>query len=71
MKNKSWQWRKSQNQSFGRIKELLALKKCLANYDVQKPVKIKVGASKSGVGAVLLQDDRPVAYTSNSLTAMQ
>ena len=50
---------------------MLALKKCLANYDVQKPVKIKVGASKSGVGAVLLQDDRPVAYTSNSLTAMQ
>ena len=55
VKNKLWQWGKSQNQSFERIIELLVSKKCLAYYDVQKPVKIQVDASKSGVGAVLLQ----------------
>ena len=70
-KNKPWQWGKSQNQSFERIKELLVSKKCLPYYDVQKPVKIQVDASKSGIGAVLLQDNRPSAYASKSLTATQ
>ena len=55
VKNKLWQWGKSQNQSFERIIELLVSKKCLAYYDVQKPVKIQVDASKSGMGAVRLQ----------------
>ena len=38
---------------------------------IQKTVKIQVDASKSGIGAVLLQDDRPTAYVSKSLTAME
>ena len=71
MRNEPWQWGKSQNQSFERIRELLVSKKCLAYHDVQKPVKILVDASKSGIGAVLLQDDKPIAYASQSLTAMQ
>ena len=68
MKNKPWKWAKSQNKSFERIKELLVSKKCLAYYDVQKPVKIQVDASESGI---LLQDDRSNAYTSKSLTTTQ
>ena len=66
-----WRWGKSQNQSFERIKELLVSKKCLPYYDVQKPVKIQLDASKSGIGAALLQDNRPTAYASKSLTATQ
>ena len=50
---------------------MLVSKKCLAYYDVQKPVKIQVDASKSGIGAILLQDDRLIAYASKYLTAMQ
>ena len=50
---------------------MLVSKKYLAYYDVQKPVKIQVDASKSGIGAVLLQDDRPIACASKSLTATQ
>ena len=71
LKNKPWQLGKSENQSFERIKELLVSKKCFAYYDVQKLVKIQVDASRSGIGDVLLQDDRPIAYTSKSLTATQ
>ena len=71
VKNKPWQWGKSQNQSFERIKTLLVSKKCLAYYDIQKPVKIQVDKNKLGVGAILLQNKRPIAYTSKSLTAMQ
>ena len=46
-------------------------KRCLAYYDVDKPVRMQVDASRSGVGAVLLQDDKPVAYVSKSLTPTQ
>ena len=37
-------------------------------YDVTKDVTIQVDASLNGLGAVLLQDDHPVAYASRSLT---
>ena len=71
VKNKPWQWGKSHIQSFERKKKLLVSKKCLAYHDAQIPVKIQVDATKSGIGAVLLQNDRPTAYSSKSLTAMQ
>ena len=50
---------------------MLTSKRCLAYYDVEKLVRMQVDASRSGVGAVLLQDDKPVAYASKSLTPTQ
>ena len=38
---------------------------------IQKTIKIQADASKSGIEAVLLQDDRPTAYVLKSLTAME
>ena len=38
---------------------------------VQKPVKIQVDSGKSGIGAVMLHDDRPIAYASKFLTEAQ
>ena len=43
----------------------------MAYYAVQKFVKIQVGSSKSGIGAVMLQDDRAIAYVSKYLTETQ
>lgn len=40
-------------------------------FDPKKPVKISVDASSQGMGAVLLQEDRPVAYASKALTKSQ
>ena len=37
-------------------------------FDVQKPVTISCDTSSTGLGGVLLQDQRPVAYASRSLT---
>ena len=37
-------------------------------FDVSKPVTVQCDASKSALGAVLLQDNKPVAYASRSLT---
>ena len=36
--------------------------------DVSKPVTISCDASQSRLGSVLLQDGKPVAYTSRSMT---
>ena len=40
----------------------------LAYYDVNKPVEIECDASKDGLGAVIMQDGRVIAYASRSLT---
>ena len=70
-KNKEWTSEEKQAKAFQRIKDVIVSKKCLAFYDVSKPVTIQVDACKSGVGAVLIQDDVPVAFASKSLTPTQ
>ena len=53
------------------MKELLVSRKGLTYYHVKKPGKIQVDLSKSGIGAALLQNDRPTAYASKFQTAKQ
>ena len=40
-------------------------------FDPSKPVTVQVDASQSGLGAVLLQEGKPVAYASKALTSAQ
>ena len=40
-------------------------------YDPHKPVTLQVDASKTGIGAVVVQDGKPVAHASKALTATQ
>ena len=46
-------------------------KRCLAYYDVKKLVRMQLDASRSGIGAVLIQDGKPVAYASKTLNPTQ
>ena len=50
------------------MKDVLTKASVLAYYDVKKPVKVTCDASKCGLGAALLQDDKPVAFVSRALT---
>ena len=43
----------------------------LGYYDVNKPVVVSVDASSHSVGAVLLQDGRPIAYATKALSEAQ
>jgi len=43
----------------------------LKYFDVTKPVNLQVDASKSGLGAVLLQQGRPVAYGSRAMISAE
>ena len=66
-----WHWEEQQEKALDEIKKVLTSKPVLCYYDVNKPVKLSVDASQSGLGAVLLQDNQPVAYASKSLTDCQ
>ncbi|KAL9983272.1 hypothetical protein ACROYT_G005418 [Oculina patagonica] len=63
-----WHWEEQQEKALNEIKKVLTSKPVLSYYDVNKPVKLSVDASQSGLGAMLLQDNQPVAYASKSLT---
>ena len=67
-KNTAWHWDKPQQDSFEKLKVIITNAPVLKYYDVTKDVTIQVDASPNGLGAVLLQDERPVAYASRSLT---
>ena len=65
-----FQWSFEQQKAFEDIKDTLTKDEgpVLKFFDVSKPVTINCDASPTGLGAVLLQDGYPVAYTSRSLT---
>ena len=61
-------WGEPQIKAFSEIKQVLSAAPVLAYFDVNKPVTITCDASQSGLGALLLQDDKPIAYASRALT---
>ena len=63
-------WDEMANASFQKIKDLIAkiATKPLCYYDRRKPVTVQADPSQRGLGACLLQDGQPIAYTSKSLT---
>lgn len=61
-------WEPVQQQAFERLKHLCTHHPVLKFFDVTKPVEIYCDASSFGLGAVLLQDNQPVAFSSRSMT---
>ena len=69
LKNDSeFQWNASHQQAFNAVKEAIAKATTLAYYDPMKETTIQVDASSRGLGAVLMQEGRPIAFASKSLT---
>ncbi|PIK48181.1 hypothetical protein BSL78_14973 [Apostichopus japonicus] len=70
-KDTVWQWNEEQQKSFDALKVMITNAPILKYFDTNKPVTLSVDASKSGVGAVLLQENKPVAYASKTFTEAQ
>ena len=70
-KDAAWLWQHEHEQSLLRLKELATSAPVLAYFKPNRPVKLSVDASSKGLGAVLIQDDHPIAYASRSLTSTQ
>lgn len=67
--NISWKWEKDQEKAFEEIKSDLSKQPVLALYDPKLEIQLHTDASKSGLGAVLLQKQidgifKPVYYMS-------
>jgi hypothetical protein len=61
-------WSAQCDKAFNTLKKNLTESPVLAYFDSSKEVRIQVDSSKDGIGAVLLQDGRPVEYASRALT---
>ena len=70
-KDAEWQWHQEHLQSFSTLKHLASSAPVLAFFNPRQPVKLSVDASSKGLGAILLQNDHPVAYASRAFTDSQ
>jgi hypothetical protein len=70
-KDSMWQWNHEHNKAIASIKEALSDPVSLHFFDVNKPVLIQADASKSGLGACILQDGRPIAFASRALSSAE
>ena len=53
------------------IKELITNHPVFAYFDPHKELRLQVDASKCGLGAVILQDEKPIAYASKLLNSTE
>lgn len=63
-----WSWQEHHMAAFTRLKELLTSPPVLQYFDVHQPVVLSADASQHGLGAVCLQNNKPVAFASRALT---
>ena len=61
-------WSEAHDVGFKKIKNQISEDVCLRYFDTTKEVVLQVDASEVGLGAVLLQDGKPVAYGSKAVT---
>lgn len=67
----NFEWNDAHQKEFEHLKGLLTNSPVLHFYDKNKPIVLSVDSSKNGMGAVILQNDAPIAYASKSLTTTQ
>ena len=63
-----WAWESEQQDAFEAIKHVIMTLPVIAYFDKTKKHTIQCNASKKGLGAVLLQESKPVMYVSRTLT---
>ncbi len=63
-----WSWLEHHMAAFTRLKKLLTSPSVLQYFDVHQPVVLSADASQHGLGAVCLQNNKPVAFSSRALT---
>jgi hypothetical protein len=70
-KKRPWQWDPIYQQAFDNVIAAIAKEIVLAYLDFSKPIEIYTDASSTQLGAVITQDNRPVAFFSRKLSKMQ
>jgi hypothetical protein len=70
-KKRPWRWDLIHQQAFDSIKAAIAKETVLAYPDCSKPFEIYMDASSTQLGAVITQDNRPIAFFSRKLSEAQ
>ena len=68
---KKFNWGEAQERSFNKLKVAMTIAPALAVVDPLKPFVVETYASDKAIGAVLLQEGRPVAFESKKLDRAQ
>ncbi|MCV6576133.1 MAG: Ty3/Gypsy family RNase HI domain-containing protein, partial [Cohaesibacter sp.] len=66
--NVDFAWNPSHSKAFQKVKSMICTAMTLAYNDRNEPVVLHVDASIKGLGAALLQNNRPIAFASKALT---
>ena len=69
--NVEFMWTDVHEKSFNSAKDLIISRNILQYYDVTLPVVLQVDASEEAIGGVLLQDGKPVCFTSHTLDSTE
>ena len=66
-----FEWTRKHQTEYDAIKQMLSSPPVLKIFDGSKPIVVQTDALKSGIGACLLQEKKPVAYASRALTPIE
>lgn len=67
--NNEYIWQEDQEKAFRDLKDLICKAPVLNYFDTNLPVTLS--ASQNGLGAILLQNNKPYAYASSAMTSTQ
>ena len=67
-KESEWQWTESHDKAFRAVTGALTEYATLAYFDKKKAITVQVDASQKGLGAVLLQEGKPILFASKALS---
>ena len=66
-----WHWGEEQEHAMSEVKRLVTTAPVLAYYNPELDLIIQCDASSTGLGATLLQEDKPLVYASRSLSSTE
>ena len=67
-KDVAFVWEKPQQEAFDQLKSVITRAPALAYFDNQKETVLNVDASSTGLGAVIMQEGKPIAFSSKTLS---
>lgn len=70
-KDVPWVWSSSQQEAFDQIKKMITSSPVLAFYDPSGELTLENDASEYGIGSVLMQNGKPVAFSSRTLSSSE
>ena len=67
----SWQWTEAERKEFKELKELVTSAKILTYYNVKEDICIQCDTSQYGLGAMIMQKGKAIAYASKTINSTQ